>query len=1393
MDSQKIGSHFEKITCDFFEWLFKQIGLTIHKSRIQFNGNQHGFDVLFVVANNFIEHKIFIECKNYASDLHVEKIIKKAFELEKNYELKKDDLFLAINPRSNFKNEDNAEKSEPLLHEKFEFKSYLLDVSNGVKKLFALNDEFYTQLYGSHIDIDIDEKEEIERFKSILFSRKPFKTLILKPSDKEKFVPSDFSIKNYIQRSYSEEQKPLDHLIFGNKTTTTLQDILNENNQIFILGQPGCGKSIELNKLANDIWDTHLKINGGLIPIHKNLRNFTTTDTIESFLSINTEDYDNIIYIFDGIDEISNVEDFKSKFENFITKSNNEQKKIKYVVSCRTNVYEKIVKDIVDFKVYFLDNLRYQDAYGILSDQCGPIIKELKFNENISSFLENPFQLKILANYINAKNELPRNLAELWESYINERLSKDEEEKLKKVGLKSLLLKRYSKKISVFNELVQKNIISDENLYKVVNDDNKYEEFKKHPLLEIDLANKCYLFEHRNIQEFFAAKALSENNFENIIEFISIKGTSKTHPSMFNVITYLINLISDNNYQKLLEWLETNESELLLKADLNRIDDRLKENVFQNYFQKECIEKTHWISTNRTFEVHEIANFADCAGNYEYLIKVIKGSENHIRTSISAINVLAYFNLTNRQKKEVKQLMLEMIESSSIELPIKAECVQLIDIQCFTIEDGLYLEKILKYFQFEENKQINVRLLSLISQHETIDEFFPLIKAEFLRENGIEQRNDNDNVIRGNSYMVQKLILRLNDSDDFLNIIKYYFDDQYNLRFDDDFAEKIKAKLVGFIIDNRDIIIDFLKLIGNRIIYRTHSTFVIKLIEESDTKRLAIEFLLSNYIFTEIDYFLASIVDSKTIDLVEEYLDQNQDVSDEKVERFRNFIGNLNSRSLAISFYEKMLKKGRVFNEKAYSDEEITMLVQKIEKKTQEGYDLLFNEVNLLKALKEIFENNDDSINLEKYEEINHNWYKENGHGSILNPVISLLGNIIYSDRQDVFNYSHIEKIIKDEDVLIESIKKTLERNKNNSWEFQTNQQQLEIIKAWCEEACENIDFNKIINLKGPKSFSYGTDYEKYRILIFFWRELQISLPKEFLLKCLKYIDLDGNYDKEDNLIEFKNRIDDDDVFNQQIEENIEENQLFDLVLYSHINYAIKYELKEIYPIILKHFKRDISIFNETKKIEKLIDSISSNEGEKIAIDNLKDFCEDINTRICWIGIKILQKFKTAEEFCIRKALSYLNSKESTHLPEALEVLFVNNHEDAIDYFIQFVEVEPTSNIRFINFANYSKIKNYNILDKLHSICYLHNSGEYESHMLRTFFSSYISNLSRDDTGFQNTQNQLKKIKQKLEEEEKDLFYINMLIEDSSNSYINYKSKPYTFSEALSKIAELSI
>jgi hypothetical protein len=1379
MTNQEKGATFEIITRDFFVWLFEKMGFVVTKNRIQFSGTQNGFDIVIIISRNYIEHRIYIECKNYITDLQIGNILKKTWDLSKSTSLEKKDLFIAINPKSMFKNEDNSERSTVLLNEVFKFKSLLLDTSNGVKELFGLNGKFYKQIYGQDVDFDIDEEREIERFKEIIFSQKPFKKIIITEKHKNDFIGATTNQTYYIERFLLNDVEKEFAWNFR-AASMTLSDIVNTEDKIFILGNPGLGKSTELKKLALDFWKEGEV--DGFVPIFKNLRNFTNTDDLYNFLPSNWTELNNILLILDGIDEISYIEYFKSKLENFINKEGSE-KQIKYVISCRTNIYESLVSNIMSFKVFYLKNLTLDQSLKLLEKSCDFPINNEEIAAKFEDYLKTPFHIKIFANFINQKNSLPCNIAELWKNYIDNRLSSDRYDKLKKLAIDVQLIKKYSRKTSLINELMKTNSFSEENLFSIVKEDSIVQkEFLKNPLLDIAPSTETWFFEHRNIQEYFAADVISRWSIEEIINFICIKGTNKTHPSLFNTITFLINLLAKDSdeLKDVIAWLKANQIEILFRADSDRTESFQVE-VFQHYFKMQCIDKKLWISTNKTFSVKEIGEFGDCDDNFKYLFKIINNQEClHFRVVISALNLLAFFKPNHKREGQLKPLFIEFLASHNIGANVKSQIIRCIESLQFCTADGKYLDEIFSVFKTESNKEINASLLFLISEIQDVDKLFWYIKAEFLREAGIVNRNDADEVHRGNNWKLNELTLKLEKSAHFMDIVSFYFFENHSIELENDFAIRILERCLFFAAKEKDFIVNLLENINRNTKYYNQERLLINIITQSNKQFDAAKYLIDNNNFSDVRDFISNFA---TIQILEFVLNRfkSTHVSSEEINYFRNNLWHSN-REASYVFQALMNSDGFVFSSIIPTIIELEDQQNTTLKKIQKNFDILFNKTLLLSAIEHIYsQNNIAELDIRKSQEINAKWRIENNYPSYFDNSLAILQSLLRNYR--ILTFYQVVELLNNEVIVFKILLDSIKCNTNVNVKFVVSEEQQKIIIDWCTITSAKINFDNIAVLYKENSFSFKSDYLNLETILSFQKHLVFSLSKDFLLNCLEYWEI-INFNEKDNPLSFLfDKIDDKKLFDKKIVDNIKNKTLLKAVLTRHIDYALKNKLKEVLPHIRKYFLEEKSLYNLDNNLELYI-SLSDD------IDLLKECCTDINEVKCWSAIKILTS-KNEKDFCINSAVAYLRQENMVikdyFVSNAMQVLFHFKSIEALEAYLNL----PNFDFHAVNFSDYSTIEDYSILATLFFKIFNGDYDRYGFNYGSSFFTAYVSNLSKiDEISYDKTLKVLHSIKRKLILANSDnrLFYVNNLIDDSTNSYTNSKSIPLSFKEALAKV-----
>ncbi len=1179
--------------------------------------------------------------------------------------------------------------------------------------------------------------------------------------------------------------KSIDQFFDNKNNSKTLKDYIFQFNKIILLGNPGIGKTKELDNLFEELWNE--KDDTGLIPLSINLKHFRKIDKLDDLILYKEwKKLPSVIFILDGLDEIAEISDFLSAFELFI--SQNKALNIKYIISCRTNIYDKYLVNISEFEIFYLDYLTLEQDESILKNKYDIDFNKINLNEKYLDFLKTPFFLKLFAEYYIQKNLIPQSELEIWELFISKTIDEHQLKQLKRQIISPPKLINELSKVAFVNELMQKNYVTENELYKIIGE--KYNDFLDNPFInELKDDSKKWNFVHRQIQEYFVARILSEKNFQEILEIITITNLNIVHPSLFNTISFLINLIDKKStiYKDLINWIEINQIELIIRADSNRIDNDLRAKAFQKYFKIECIDKTFWISTNKTFSEKEIAAFADCEENYSYLVNLIKENKSHFRVIISALRLIKYFTTSKGKSKSLKKDFIEILKSDEVDIRIKCQIIECIEYLEFCKDDCAYQTIIFEIFKNESSKELNRRLLAILSNYEKIDEYFDYIKDEFLRDNEITKREITDEVRRGNNWILESLILRFKDADNFIAIIAYYFKDKYYVELSNEFAKNLKPIFLNFIKDESEVILRFFSLINNNKNYFKQEHLIRSIIIESGTQNDVTKYLLDNNQFSETYHFLAQLISSEGLNMVVEKYYQGSDESMAmNIEAFRNVMANTGKRPLAGNFNDLMIGRGFQFRDKFLTDVEIEKIQTELRDKPQVNFDILFNKKNLSKEIENIFLANEGLIDQKKINKIESNWYDLNGHwNTYINTPLLLLRSIVYRRRIETLSFEEFKTLIEDDFILFDEVKNSINRNKNSSIKFTVNQEQKLKIQEWCKESIKNIKFENMIKLHSVDSFTILPDYKTLKNILFFQDEFNFELPQSFLLDSIQFYGMENSHDDAglDNLFE---KINNKELFDKRIISNIKSKKLFSISLNKHIEYAINNNLIEAFETIREYlldFKNNYINDNVFEKYIMLTQDYIL----------LKELSSDIDNYICWVSIKLLTQNKKEKELCIQKSIAYLNQSNSKlYYSNALGILFHFNHPKAIEHFYSLISEDITPFYNGTEYANYT-IENYELLENIFIAIYVDQEEKFKFGNHFNFFNLYVSNLSKNYDSYLKTQEVLIKLKEEMENRGSDsgIFYINQQIDNSKNSYINSKSKPMSFEEALKKVEEI--
>lgn len=1189
--------------------------------------------------------------------------------------------------------------------------------------------------------------------------------------------------ENYYEPRYvSQSLSNTTNWFYDNTDKRTLLDAVFEYDKIVLLGNPGIGKTKELNILFEKLWEE--KEMTGRIPFSVNLKNFRKINKFEDLIIYpDWKTLSSIIFILDGLDEISEIQDFISAFELFI--SQNIQLNIKYIISCRTNIYEKYLVNISDFESFHLEDLSFEQSVSLLLNKYGVDIENYELSEKHSNYLKTPFFLELFSSYILDKQILPISDSEMWELFIEKTLDIHEKKQSKKSLIDRLKVMSDIKKVAFTNELMQQNFSSAEELNKITGNHLQYIEYPF--IVELSGEPKRWNFVHRQIQEYLVAKTLTEKTLEEILSIIKIPNIpiEVIHPSLFNTITFLINLLDKDSekFKKLIIWLKTNQIEILFRADSDRTES-FQEEVFKHYFNVQCIVKKLWISTNKAFSVKEIGEFGDCDKNFKYLFDIIENQDSfHFRVVISALNLLAFFKPNLKRELQIKPLFIKLLASHNIEVDVKSQIIRCCQSLKFHQTDAQYLDNIFSIFETETNKEINASLLFLLYDLKDVNKFYWYIKAEFLREMGIEKRNYADNVHRGNDWKLQELILKLENPDHFIEIISYYFIDNHPLGLSNDFANSLLKRFLFFSEKVNDLIVRLLKSINGKTKYYLEETLLKSLITQSSKQFEAAKYLIDNNSFSEVRNLVSNIANKEILVLVLNRF-KSSHISSQEIDLFRNYLWHSN-RKESYNFQKLMSENGFVFDEPLPSENEREEYQKDILERIQSNFDSLFDKILLLQRIENVFiENGIEELTTEKYYEISAKWKKENNYPSYFDNSLATLQSLFR--KFHILTFYKVSELLNNDVILYKLILDNIKGNTRDNLSFVVSTAQKKLINDWCISSTEDIDFNNIVEIHNDDSFTFKSDYLKLETILSFQKYFEISLPKQFLLNCLEYFEIKNFNEKENPLVFLFDKINDKKEFDKKIIENIKNKILFSSVLGKHIDYALKNNIKEVHPNIREYFLEQKSVHNLDSKLEIYFSQTKD-------IDLLKECCYDVNDFKCWSAIKILTD-QNEKFFCIDKAVTYLNQEEGVgkdyFVSNAMQVLFHFKSIKALEYYLGL----PNFDFYGVNFYDYSVIEDFSILETLFFRIFKEDYDKPDFGYGSTFFTTYVSNLSKKDiNSYTITQEVLIGIKEKLKNSNSDnlLFNVNFLIDNSTNSFISSQSVPLSFKEALNKVESI--
>lgn len=1209
----------------------------------------------------------------------------------------------------------------------------------------------------------------------------------------------------YLNRTIYFDAKNIDRsgpsiLIERLDDTYTILSSIKEGKDLMLLGNPGLGKTIELSHTA-----LALKESGNYIPVFKLLKNYTKDQSLKEFLGFELiKDSDNFVFILDGIDETPDFKNFGAKLNSFKTMLKAENKKAQFVISCRTSVYSsQLIFD--SFEHCYLSELKYSECKALLECLIG---KPLSLDENrtlekLRDSLVNPLQIKLISDHYKEYDFIQSNPATLWYNYIEERLSIDKSRNIKNSPILIPRIKKSAQRLALVNELTMNNYSSEDELYLILNqNDDLFQELLD--TLILDRKSKKLYFEHRNIQEYLVAKVLSDKPLEVMLKFLVIPGTSIIYTALYNVVSFLIQIIEDKGkLNGLIEWLINNQLQLIIKAEFDRITDEIRAKVFQEVFHNTCIEKRLWISTNTSFAIDELGRFSNCKENSTYLINFILDIKNHFRIRGSALNILSFHDQFDKSDLAAKYLELLKLDGDMFSLTDKSNLIRSIyDLRLERADDKI-IRKVIDLFEEESNKELNSSILNLLTLVESVDVYFDYLQREFRWSHDIVERKEMDDVHRGNSWKVNNLILELQDATNFAELASYFFD-HYQVKASPDFTEKLLKRVKYFDDAQSGFVLELVKRVEKNVSQRNHQNedLLVLAINETNANLEAFKLIFKEETFHERKWLLARISNEPTIDYLVENLNEPQELI-EHLNGFRNILFNThfsNGPDLAQYFVRKIEKRDIKFDDNSPTREEYELLKEKRIQKIQDDFELLFNRSKLIEKIFTHFDG--DQITMKDWGKIRMKYFEipENHHSDTTSDIDAL--HLLLREN-DPLPKSNVEKEIDNDVTILKLLKGKLEIRKDRSDKFNFDSKKEEIEKL-VESVAKSTKLNELIVYKDHNSFYY-TDRESYeayqtiKVLHYFLdsSDFDPTFSDSFILDSMEYYRLEVHDESNHEFSKFVGLIGDIQARNEKIIDNIKRG-IFSFSWKRHVVYALNNGITEVNPILKDYFRRDNNIYSTDSLFRLYLDKTADNSL-------LEEMVNDLSVQSGWTALELLLEndmVGNRKRFVEAAKKSLESETNSDFISNAIQVLFECNDEKAFIYYVNHMDNER------VQTRGISRIKSYNAIkkEKYPSLIIFFNKihklgvDKFEFSYHKELLMSIINNISSEEEGYEELKRLFVELKEnilksdpKLESKENDskTFYVNLILDNMEKSFISSLSEPFTFEKALEKTNEI--
>ncbi|MEO6833688.1 MAG: hypothetical protein ABI378_13765 [Chitinophagaceae bacterium] len=704
------------------------------------------------------------------------------------------------------------------------------------------------------------------------------------------FTQLSYYIPRYTQPIVHEEKgAKIMRLIDDNDTPKhTLLNTIPTQKRIILLADAGVGKSIELQQAA-----LHFKDEGTpFIPVFKRLNTYTG-GSIEDFLPKGWGGIDDILLVvfLDGLDEVERpyFQIALSNVQNFVE----SHPDIRVVVSARTNFYEMPAKHapgtLLGFKPYKLNDISIYQITQYLKEVHavdGEAFVHEAYSNGYLDLISKPFFLEILIRHFLETGSLNVSRANVFREYLTTKISLDKEhfKELTQQTAKRNELVKEMERLALVMESLGRNYLGDDEVREAVSAKN-YDDLKYITgLVKKQEGDKIeWAFEHNNLQEYLAAKALSSKPFETVKKFISFAPSHTTvNPSWVNTLSFWTSIADEKEKNALVNWLLQIDREIIVKFERDRIPHDLRFQIFQKiyaFYKKEDI----WLRSNK-FDAKQLAQFAQSEETLDFLLSEIgnaSGQKRHLLNAISLVERMDFEQLSTAKYDEVIDLVIGVLETETDTYVIYELLSALGHLK---LEDEVKIEQVFQRYQNRTNQYIRSGMYRVLIESDFIDNYIDYFLEGFAVQAKRED-DDRERISLGDEGMLlRNALTKVSSSESIIRVFEFFTNDKnndYGRSFDwEELLNGLVEKASKFYKVDKDVfnaVLAFYKYLG-RIYDNKTAKLVLPFFEETKTKQEGFFAIFQSTDFGayEKEELLALLIDESILDAyLKQYTERN--------------------------------------------------------------------------------------------------------------------------------------------------------------------------------------------------------------------------------------------------------------------------------------------------------------------------------------------------------------------------------------------------------------------------------------------------------------------------------------------------------------------------------------